>query len=108
MKAKRRPASAGGPDWSSVLVDGRLVTGAGVAVGLAVGAETGVDVGPGTGVMIGPTIGLGVGVGAGVAIGGGAGAAHVALVIVFVSKVTAPFRDSARPSIVAPVVTVID
>lgn len=42
MKASRRPASAGRPDWSPVLVDGRLVTGAGVAVGAALGAGVGV------------------------------------------------------------------
>ena len=42
IKASRRPASAGRPDWSPVLVDGRLVTGVGVAVGATVGAGVGV------------------------------------------------------------------
>ena len=36
-----------------------------------------------------------------------AGAAHVDLVIVFVSSVTAPLRASTRPSTVAPVVSVM-
>ncbi|HEY5478118.1 MAG TPA: hypothetical protein VIJ84_00730, partial [Gaiellaceae bacterium] len=34
--------------------------------------------------------------------------AHVAFVMVFVSSVTAPLRASNRPSIVAPVVAVMD
>ena len=37
-----------------------------------------------------------------------AAAAHTGVVIVLVSRVTAPLRASNRPSIVAPVVAVID
>jgi hypothetical protein len=55
--------------------------------------------------IAGVAVPVGVAVGVGVAV---PAAAHVDRVIVFVSKVTAPFRASARPSIVAPVVTVID
>ena len=39
---------------------------------------------------------------------GAAAGGHVELPMTFVSSVTAPFRASARPLIVAPVVTVID
>jgi hypothetical protein len=58
---------------------------------------------PGTGVAPAPPPAAGVGDGPAVipahALGGG--------VIVFVSRVTAPFRASARPIIVAPVVIVM-
>ena len=55
--------------------------------------------------IAGVAVPVGVAVGVGVAV---PAAAHVDRVIVFVSKVTAPFRANARPSIVAPVVTVIE
>jgi hypothetical protein len=62
-----------------------------------------VGVGPvGVGVGVGPVrVGVGVGVGVG-------GIAQAGVVIVSSSRVTAPFRASARPSTVSPVVTVID
>ena len=96
MPASAMASSTGELSGSSVLVDGRVFTAA--PVGAAVGATVGAAA---TGEAVGAADGAGVAVGAGAA-------AHVDLVMVFVSKVTAPFRASARPSIVAPVVTVID
>ena len=93
---------------SIVVVDGRPATGAtgtitavwpfGVAVATAVGAAvlTGVAVaGPG----VGPNVGTGVAATA---------AAHDGLVIVSLSNVTVPFRASARPLTVTPLVMVIE
>ena len=57
------------------------------------------------GIGIGGTVSVPVGVGVGV---GGEVVAQFAAVIVLSSRVTAPVRASARPSMLAPVVTVID
>lgn len=132
MPANAIPRTISGLDGSSVLVDGRVripATAGGVAVG-AVAATVGAAVGATVGarVAIGATVGATVAVAEGATVNGGrvggmstgwvgavvevgvgvAVAAQVVLVMVFVSSVTAPFRASARPSIVAPVVRVID
>lgn len=61
---------------------------------------------PGDGVATGAAT---EGAGVGVAVGAGAAVRHLSRVIVFVSRVTAPFRASARPStMVAPVCRAID
>lgn len=65
MRASRRPASTGGPDRSTVLVDGKVATGAaGVAVGATIGRATG-----GASVAIGAAVGATVGATDGVAVG---------------------------------------
>lgn len=100
-----------------------MALGVGVAVGagVVIGATEGTGVAVATGVVVpigvalGATEGLAEGVAAGLAlgeaVGTGAGvtdAAQVAIVIVFVSRVTAPFRASARPSIEALVTSVME
>jgi hypothetical protein len=77
-----------------------------VPVGLGVGAVP-VPVGVGVGVGVVP-VPVPVGVGVGVGVGGGGMVAQVGAVIVSVSRVTAPLRASARPSMVSLVSTEID
>jgi hypothetical protein len=70
-----------------------------VTVGVGVGAVT---VGVGVGAV---TVGVGVGA---VTVGVGVGVVQVDLVMVLLSRVTAPFRASALPSMIVPVFTEID
>jgi hypothetical protein len=93
--------------------DGEVPVGLGdgdVPVGLGVGAvpvPVPVPVGVGVGVGVVP-VPVPVGVGVGVGVGGGGMVAQVGAVIVSVSRVTAPLRASARPSMVSLVSTEID
>lgn len=89
----------------AIPVFGKL--GTGVGAGVIPGAGVGIGADVGTGVGVGVEVGVGVGVGVGIGVGVGE-AAHVALVMVFVSSVTAPFRAKTRPSTFAPVVRVAD
>ena len=89
----------------------------GVAPGVVAGVGAGVGVGVGVGVVPGVVPGVGVG-GVGASGGGGGGgggvggvgvvAAHVDVVMVSVSNVTAPLLASTRPSTVTSVVTVME
>ena len=78
---------------------------AGVGV-IKVGVVVGVEGGAGVGVTAGGvTLGVDVGVGG---VGVTTAAVQTGLVMVFVSNVTAPLRAKTLPSIVAPVVAVIE
>jgi len=118
MRARSRPASTGGPERSSVLVFGSVVTGvAGDAVGATIATGPGVAVGA-TGALVGAVVGVGVGVpGAGVAgvavddtgVGRsrtsgttGTTAAHVDFVTTVSLKGIAPVWAIALPARVAP------
>jgi len=92
-----------GVDTIVIIGVGDGVVDAGVEIGVGAGVIIGVGDAVGTGVGTGVEEGVGAGVGAGVG-----GTAHVALVMVFVSNVTAPFRANIRPSTFAPVVRVAD
>jgi len=101
----------------AIPVFGNVGTGVGVEVTLVtlvVDVGTGVEAGVTLGVDVGVGVGVGVSAGVEVALGVGVvgvgvdGAAHVALVTVFVSNVTAPFRANTLPSTLAPVVSVAD
>jgi hypothetical protein len=74
-----------------------------VGVGVALGV---VSVGGGV-VSAGVGVGDGVGVGVGDGVLSTGGGVHVDLVMVFVSRVTAPLRAKSLPSTVAPVVAVM-
>ncbi len=98
----------------AIPVFGNVGTGVGVEVTLVVDVGAGIEVEVTLRVDVDVDVGVGVGVGvtAGVEVALGVvgvdGAAHVALVTVFVSNVTAPFRANTLPSTFAPVVSVAD
>ena len=88
---------------------GKLGTGVDEGVTEDDGVTEGVGTEVGVGVRVALGVGEGVGVNAGVGVGIGVdAAAHVGVVMVFESKVTAPFRASTRPLTCAPVVSVTD
>jgi hypothetical protein len=79
-----------------------------VAVAVIVGVAVAVAVIVGDAVAVAVIVGDAVAVIVGVAVGVGVEVTQVGLVMVLSSRVTAPFLASARPSMVAPVVTEID
>ncbi len=113
--ARRAPPATSRPTfWRPAVEPPPVPTppeGGGVLRGVVVGGvELGVVLGVVVVVVVGLTVGLGVvvGVGVGVGVAVEVGAAHVARVMVSVSRVTAPLRAKTLPTTVTPVVTVME
>lgn len=99
-------SSAGVSDSVGVAVGETVGDAVGDAVGVVVGEAVGVAVGDADGVAV--SVGVGVAVSDAVSVGVGVTVMQASLVMVLLSRVTAPFSASSWPLKTAPVVAVIE